>query len=120
MWKYAERLNYIKRSRVDEHNIYIETNDRLTTLFEPFDNDSVDEAHYDAACYIDLGHLFADAYLSKTLNGYTYNKLEIDGPSSLTLHLGEDYVLKTPTTYLNDVIVNAKISYFSNPTIIWL
>ena len=114
IWKNAKRMNYIKRSRVDEHNVYIETNDRLTTLFEPFGYNYTDPAHYDAACYIDLGHMFADAYLSKTLKGYTYNKLEIESVEPITLHMGQDYSITAPTVYMNnEVVMGAKLSYFA-------
>ena len=106
-------MNGIKRSRVNDKNIYIETNDRLSTLFEPM-GATTDNAHYDAACYIDLGHMFADAYLTKALRGYTYDKLEIEAIEPITMTLGQDYVLTTPKVFLNDEEVSgAKLSYFA-------
>jgi len=111
-WKNAKQINAIKKSRVDEHNVYIETNDRITTLFEPIGT-GTDAAHYDAACYIDLGHMFADAYLSKTLPGYKFDSLEIDAPEKITMTLGEDYVIETPDVFFNGIKVSAKVSYFS-------
>ena len=113
IWQYAKQMNGIKRSRVNDKNIYIETNDRLSTLFEPM-GATTDNAHYDAACYIDLGHMFADAYLTKTLRGYTYDKLEIEAIEPITMTLGQDYVLTTPKVFLNDEEVSgAKLSYFA-------
>ncbi len=111
-WPNATQINEIKRSRVDENNIYIETNERLTTLTEPI-GPVTDGAHYDAACYIDLGHMFADAYLNKTIDGYTHNRLEIEAPEKITLRLGEDLVITDPIVYFNDITVNAKMSYFA-------
>ena len=111
-WQLCKQINAIKRSRVNDSNIYIDTNARLTTSFEPIGT-STDQAHYDAACYIDLGHMFADAYLGKTLANYAPKALEIDAPSKITLKMGEDYNIITPTVYLDGVAVNAKMSYFS-------
>ena len=113
LWTYAKQINAIKRSRVDDKNVYIETNDRITTLFEPIGS-VTDNAHYDAACYIDLGHMFADAYLSKTLKGYTHNFIEIEAPEKITIKMGEDYVIEDPVVmFNNEVQVNAKMSYFA-------
>lgn len=111
IWLYGEEINNIKKSRVDEHNVYIDTEERLTTLFEPIGG--LDNAHYDAACYIDLGHMFADAYLEKTVKGYVRNKLEIEGPEKVTMKVNENYVLDKPVAKLNGEIVDAKISYFA-------
>ena len=112
IWPFAEQMNEIKRSRVDEKNVYIETNDRLTTRFEPIGTYS-DEAHYDAACYIDLGHMFADAYLSKTIKGYTHNTLEIGAPSKIIMKKDVDYHIDSPIVYFNGEPVPAKLSYFA-------
>ena len=113
IWPLAKQMNSIKRNRVDEHNVFIDTNARLTTLFEPVGS-STDVAHYDAACYIDLGHMFADAYLEKTLRGYTHNYIEIEAPAKVTLTLGETIRITDPTIFFNgEVINNAKISYFA-------
>ena len=112
IWDLAKQMNTIKRNRVDERNIYIETNERLSVQFEPIGL-YTDNAHYDAACYIDLGHMFADAYLSKTVRGYTHNAIEIEAPESITLTLGQDYVIDTPVALFNGEAVNAKISYFA-------
>lgn len=111
LWLYGEEINDIKKSRVDEYNVYIDTEERLTTLFEPIGG--LDSAHYDAACYIDLGHMFADAYLEKTVKGYVRNKLEIEGPEKVTMKVNENYVLDKPVAKLNGEIVDAKISYFA-------
>ena len=112
LWALSKPMNGIKKSRADDRNIYIETNERLTTSFEPIGT-VTDSAHYDAACYIDLGHMFADAYLEHTVRGYTHNAIEIEAPESITLKLGEDYVLDTPVTLFNGEPANAKLSYFS-------
>ena len=112
IWPLCKQMNAIKRSRVDDHNVYIETNERLTTLFEPIGT-FTDVAHYDAACYIDLGHMFADAYLSKTVKGYTHNAIEIESPTKITLTLGQDYVIDTPTILFNGEACPAKVSYFA-------
>ena len=111
-WPNATQINEIKRSRVDENNFYIDTNARLTTLTEPIGT-VTDGAHYDAACYIDLGHMFADAYLSKVIDGYTHNAIEIEMPEKITLRMGEAYTISNPTVYFNDDVVNAKMSYFA-------
>ena len=112
-WKLAKQMNVAKRSRVDDKNVYIETNDRITTSFEPIGS-VTDNAHYDAACYIDLGHMFADAYLSKTLRNYTHNYIEIEAPEKITLTMGRDYVMTAPKVLFNDVVTSeAKISYFA-------
>ena len=112
VWQYAKQMNSIKRSRADECNVFIDTNARITTCFEPYGY-VTDVAHYDAACYIDLGHMFADAYLSKTLEGYTYNKLEISAPEKITLTMGESYTLTDLEVFFNGELVNAKMSYFA-------
>lgn len=112
VWEYAKQMNALKRSRVDEHNVYIDTVSRITTSFEPIGT-YTDSAHYDAACYIDLGHMFADAYLSKTLKGYTYNALEIEAPSKVTLRMGQNYVIDTPKVFFNGTEIAAKMSYFA-------
>ena len=112
IWPLCKQMNSIKRSRVDDHNVYIETNDRLTTRFEPMGT-YTDEAHYDAACYIDLGHMFADAYLGKTIKGYIHNAIEIEAPAKVTLKLGQDYIIDTPTVLFNGVVCPAKVSYFA-------
>ena len=112
MWQFAKQINGIKRSRVDDRNVYIETNDRITTLFEPI-GASTDAAHYDAACYIDLGHMFADAYLTKTLKGYTVNTLEIEAPEKITLTMGQNYTIHTPDVLYNNSKISAKMSYFA-------
>ena len=112
VWNYARQMNALKRSREDDKNVYIDTVSRLTTSFEPVGL-YTDNAHYDAACYIDLGHMFADAYLSKTVRGYTHNAIEIVAPESITLTLGQDYVIETPVVLFNGEPVNAKMSYFS-------
>lgn len=112
VWQYCKQMNAIKRSRVDERNFYIDTNARITTCFEPYGY-VTDSAHYDAACYIDLGHMFADAYLTHALDGYTYNKLEIEGPEKVTLTMGQSFTLSGIKTYFNDELVEAKLSYFA-------
>lgn len=113
IWPYSRQMNAIKRSRVDENNIYIDTVSRITTSFEPIGT-YTDNAHYDAACYIDLGHMFADAYLENTLRGYTHNYINIEEPDKITLKIGEDYVIDTPVVRFNDVVINdARISYFA-------
>lgn len=113
VWDYAKEMNALKRARCDDKNIYIDTVSRLTTSFEPIGS-STDNAHYDAACYIDLGHMFADAYLSKTVRGYKHNYIEIEAIEKLTLKMGEDYVMDDPIIYFNDEAINeAKISYFA-------
>ena len=112
VWQYSKQMNAIKRSRVDERNFYIDTNARITTCFEPYGY-VTDNAHYDAACYIDLGHMFADAYLTHTLEGYTYNKLEIEGPEKITLTMGQNFALSDIKVYFNEELVEAKLSYFA-------
>ena len=112
IWQLAKQINTIKKNRVDDKNVYIETNERLTTLFEPVGT-YTDHAHYDAACYIDLGHMFADAYLEKTLRGYTHNSIEIEAPEKITLRMNENYVIDTPRVLFNGSEINAKMSYFA-------
>ena len=111
-WKYSSEINAIKRSRADENNIVLDTNSRLTTQYEPIGSD-VDFAHYDAACYIDLGHMFADAYLSKTLKTYLPDSLEIRAPGSVTMTYGQNYSMTAPTVKFNNVAVNAIITYYA-------
>lgn len=123
IWPLAKQMNAIKRSRIDDKNIYIDTVSRLTTSFEPIGS-VTDNAHYDAACYIDLGHMFADAYLTKTLKGYTYNSLEIEAPAKITLRMGQTFNIVTPTVLFNGNPVIAKMSYFaeqhlSNNNVTW-
>ena len=109
-WKYPSEINAIKRSRVDENNIYLETNERITTSFEPIGS-GTDIHHYDAACYIDLGHMFADAYLTKTLNGYSPKVLEIEPLTKIVLHQGETIAVPVPVVTLDGVEVDAKLTY---------
>lgn len=109
-WKFALEMNELKRSRVDENNIYLETNERITTSFEPIGS-GTDISHYDAACYIDLGHMFADAYLTRTLKDYAPKALEIEPLSMITLHLGQTIAVPVPRVTLDDVEVEAKLTY---------
>ncbi len=117
VWQLAKQMNGIKKSRVDEHNVIIDTVSRLTTSFEPIGK-STDQAHYDAACYIDLGHMFADAYLEKEIRGYTHNAIEIEAPEKITLKMGQDYTIETPVVLFNGEPVEAKMSYFAKQHII--
>ena len=113
LWAYPKQMNAIKKQRAEQHNdVYIETNTRLTTCFEPLGT-YTDKAHYDAACYIDLGHMFADAYLSRTVKGYTLNALEIASVDKITLTMGSDYTIEPPETFFNGDPVEAKLSYFA-------
>lgn len=111
-WELAVQMNEIKRSRVNQNNVYIETNERLTTLFEPIGS-AADSAHYDAACYIDLGHMFADTYLSRVKKNYVVHALEIDKPNKITISMSSDYVITDPVVTLDGVAVPAKLSYFA-------
>ena len=111
-WKFALEMNATKRSRIDENNIYLETNDRITTSFEPIGS-GTDIAHYDAACYIDLGHMFADIYLTNTLNDYTPKALEIEPVNKIVLHQGQTIAVPVPIVTLDDVEVDAKLTYFA-------
>ena len=105
-------MNATKRSRIDENNIYLETNDRITTSFEPIGS-GTDIAHYDAACYIDLGHMFADIYLTNTLTDYTPKALEIEPVNKIVLHQGQTIAVPVPIVTLDDVEVDAKLTYFA-------
>ena len=121
-WQYSNQLNTFKRNRADENNVVLDTNARLTTQYEPIGS-NVDFAHYDAACYIDLGHMFADAYLSKILRSYSPNTLEITAPNSISMTYGQNYSMTAPTVKFNNVSVNAVVTYYaenvnSNNTII--
>lgn len=110
-WEYSSIINQSKRSRVDEHNIYIETNDRLTTTYEPVND--LDKAHYDAASNIELGYLFADTYFTNNIRGFKPNNLVIENVDSINLYRGQNYVINNPKVYFNGVEVNAKITYFA-------
>ena len=111
-WMNAEEINEIKRSRADEHNIYIDTTSSLTTTYEPI-GETADFAHYDAACYIDLGHIFADTYLANTIRGYSPNTLEIEAPASISMKRNQNYNMSAPTVLFNGASVNAKITYYA-------
>ena len=113
VWNLAKQMNNLKRERCAEFNdVYIDTVSRLTTSYEPY-GFYTDNAHYDAACYIDLGHMFADAFLENTVSGYHQNSLEIENPGKITLTLGENYTIDTPQVFFNGTQVEAKMSYFS-------
>ncbi len=112
MWDHDAEINDIKKSRVDENNIYISTDERLTTLFEPIGS-LIDTAHYDAGCYIDLGHMFADSYLEHTIKGYTHNAIEIEAPEKVTMKMGENYVMSGVKALFNGEECDAKIAYFA-------
>ena len=114
-WEYATQINTMKRNRADENNIIIDTNSRLTTRYEPI-GDTVDFAHYDAACVIELGHMFVDAYLSKTLRTYESNTLEIVAPNSISMTYGQNYVISAPTVKFNNASVSAKLTYYAEHT----
>lgn len=112
-WPHPEAINAAKQSRVDENNIYIDTNARLTTLFEPVDV-GVDGAHYDAACYIDLGHMFADAYLAKTVKNYKHDAIEIEAPTKITVSRNHTATISSLVVKFNGNAINdAKMSYFA-------
>ena len=111
-WKYALEINAIKRSRIDENNIYLETNERITTSFEPIGS-GTDISHYDAACYIDLGHMFADIYLTNTLKDYAPKALEIEQINKIVLHQGQTIDVPVPVVTLDDVEVEAKLTYYA-------
>ena len=111
-WKYALEINAIKRSRIDDNNIYLDTNSRITTSFEPI-GIGTDIAHYDAACYIDLGHMFADTYLARIINDYSPGALEIEPVNKITLHQGQTIALPVPIVTLDDVEVDAKLTYYA-------
>ena len=111
-WKYALEINAIKRSRIDENNIYLDTNERITTSFEPI-GIGTDISHYDAACYIDLGHMFADTYLTKILNNYSPSALEIEPVNRIVIHQGQTIALPVPIVTLDDVEVDAKLTYYA-------
>ena len=113
VWPYAKQINTLKKSRQDSRNVYIETNNILTTLYEPVGN-APDTAHYDAASYIELGHMFADAYMLHNDKNYKHNKITISAPTSITLKIGEEpsYITNIKT-YFNDEEVSAKLSLFS-------
>lgn len=115
LWQYATEINSMKNGRSDEYNIVLDTNARLTTQYEPV-GETYDSAHYDAACYIDLGHMFADAYISKTLRVYEPNVLEITAPSSISMKYGQNYSMSAPTVKYNNSTVSAKLSYFAEQT----
>ena len=114
-WQYSSEINTAKRSRADENNIILDTNARLTTQYEPINN-AADFAHYDAASYIDLGHMFADAYLAKTLRTYEQNTLEITSPTSISMTYGQNYTIGAPTVKFNNASVNAILSYYAEQT----
>ena len=57
--------------------------------------------------------MFADAYLEKTLRGYTHNSIEIEAPEKITLRMNENYVIDTPRVLFNGSEINAKMSYFA-------
>ena len=117
IWKTAKQMNEAKRAwALANDGVIIDTVSRLTTLFEPFGL-YTDDAHYDAACYIDLGHMFADAYLERTIKGYTHNAIEIEAPEKITLHMGQNYdyyVSHAPRVLFNgEEITTAKMTYFA-------
>lgn len=111
-WPNAVQMNNYKSSRADENNIYIDTNAVLTTEYEPAGSD-VDVAHYDATCNIELGHLFADAYLERVISNYSHNVLEIQAPNKIAMTNGVNYIVTSPTVTFNGQPVNAKITYYA-------
>ena len=114
-WKNATSINAAKKSRTDDYNVVLDTNSRLTTLYEPVGN-AFDFAHYDAASYIDLGHMYADAYIGKSLKVYEPNTLEISAPSSISMTRGYNYNMSAPTVKFNGNTVSAKLSYYAEQT----
>lgn len=77
-WTFSKKMNELKLKMAKEHNhIYLDTQARgLTTEYEPIEQP--DRPHYDAACTIDLGHLFAEAILKHMNSNYKQDLLTIE------------------------------------------
>ena len=111
-WPLASEVNQIKRDHISDDYVYVDTNGRgLTTQYEPF-NDA-DKAHYDAGCYFDLGHLFADCYVKH--NDYTYqpDKLEVIVPERKVLSINDNNVSIEQVTKFNGSVVSGDVLYRS-------
>ncbi len=112
-WPHAIEINEAKRSRIDDHNFYIDTNARgLTTLFEPYGD--VDAAHYDSTCYIDLGHMFADTYIRNIKPEYTTDSLVIQSDEEMTISMRQVGRKIPVKTLFNGEEVNAFVRYYTD------
>ena len=100
IWPLAREMNQFKKSLESENYIYVDTVSKgLTTEYEPYG--ITDPAHYDAACYMDLGHYFADLYIAHSDYTYKPAELKIEVPERITLGISEGTASINPTVKFN-------------------